>query len=188
MARHVGKGFTVHLTASLRAGTKALKELRSQGHISTTNWYKLEVEPIDNNGNYSGAHRTLTFTLENELRVEVEVSTWKRRLGDVVDGDGGREWRSYVVWIEGHGKMKCLVNNVGNKLWFRQHESDKPLPGTTWRPPTPVEIAAYKTAVQNNDEGAFLKVYYADLIAWEELNDSLGRNTNWFRTTLQKTP
>lgn len=181
--------FAIRLTPSMIAGTKALEELHSQGRISTTNWYNLAVEPIDNHGDYSEAHRTITFTLGNEQKVEVRVTTWKRESGDVVDGDEGRKWESNAVWIEKNGRMMCLFGYTklaGDKPWCRWPRGDKPLSGTTWRAPTSIEIAAYHAAVANHDEKAFLQIYYGDRIAWEDLNDHLGLNTHWMEETLRK--
>src|SRR3989338_847032 len=131
MAQQVGNGYTINLTASLRAGTKALEELCSQGHTSTTNWFQLEVGPIDNNGFNSVTDRSLTFTLEDDRRVEVTVITWKRAIGDVVNGDGERKWFPCHVYVEKDGRMEAFENHVNQKgdPWSRQPKSDKPLPG-----------------------------------------------------------
>ncbi len=178
--------YAIRLTPSLMAGVKTLEDLHSQEHISTKHWNNLDIEPIDNNGNYSNTDRTLIFSLENEQKVEVKVSTWKSFIGDVVLGDEGRKWASHLAYVEGRGKMNCLIDNVGNKPWFRWPTGDKPLPGMTWRDPTRAEIAAYHAAVENQDEEMFLQVYYGDQIAWDNLNDNLGKNTHWMRETLRK--
>ena len=178
--------YAICLTPSLTAGIKTLGELHSRGRIPTAKWHNLDVGPIDNNGNYSNADRILTFTLENEQRVEVKASTWKREVGDVVRNDDGRKWMSHVVYVEGTGRMNCLVNNVGNTPWYRWPTGDKPLPGATWRAPTNVEKAAYHAAVANHDEKTFLHVYYGASIEWEDINDRLGLNTHWMRETLRK--
>jgi len=189
MAQRVGskKGFFIYLTASLRAGTRALAEMCLQGHISTTNWYKLEAKPIDNHGNYSDASRSLIFLLENEQRVEVRVITWKRELGDVVDGDVGRKWLPIYVYVENNNRMEAYENHVDLKgyPWSRHPEFDKPLPGATWRSPTIEEMVAYATAIVNRDESGFLKIYYSDLIAWEP-NECLGKDTGWVHAVLRK--
>lgn len=188
MAQQAGKGFTIHLTASLRAGTRALEELRSQGRILTTNWYNIEVEPIDNHGTYSDAGRSMIFTLKNDQRVAVNVITWKRDLRDVVDGDGGRKWLPVHVYVEKGERMQAYENHVdlNGYPWSRQPECDKPLSGVTWRDPTTEEIAEYLTAIENHDEAGFLKIYYSDLIEWKRHNDRLFRNTGWVHTTLRK--
>lgn len=181
--------YAIRLTLSLTAGIKTLEELCSQGHIPTKHWNNLDVEPIDNNGNYSNAHRTLTFMLENEQRVEVEVSTSKRELGDVVRGDEGRKWASYTVYVEGRGKMNCLVNHTGNRPWYRWPTHDKPLPGITWRAPTSAEIAAYYAAAAERNEEAFLSVYYGNhggYIDWSDPHGKVYKDAHWVDVTLQK--
>jgi hypothetical protein len=176
------------LTASLIAGSEALEGLCSQKLIPTTNWRDLKAEPINNHNNYSDANQFMAFTFENGTRVEVEVITWKRNIGDVVKEDIGREWSPRHVYVEKDGRMRAYVYHIGEKgyLWSRWPELDKSLPGVTWRDPTTEEIAAYKTAIAIRDEDSFLNVYYADLIAWEKHNDHLGKNTQWVHTTLLK--
>jgi hypothetical protein len=178
-------GMSFSITPSVQAALNTLEGLRSQGHIPTMSWNEVVAEPIDNNGNYSDANRTMTFTLENGQMVELKVSTRKRSLGEVVRGDEGRKWACYLVFFQNAGKMKCLVNGVGNSPWYRQPMSDKPLPATIWRTPTFEEVTAYLAAVQSHDGDAFLKVYYADFIDWNELNDSLGKDTHWAREILK---
>ena len=187
MTKQVGKkGFKINLTVSLQAGIKTLEELFLQGHIPTTVWSILKAEPIGNNGAYSDANRILIFTFENGLMVEVKVTTWKIKVGDIVSVDKGREWYSYIVYIKGKDRMKCFTNHVGNKPWCRQHEDDKPFPGVKWRNPTHEEIAIYKFAIENHREKDFIEVYYSDLIDWTKLNEKLGMSTAWFKKTLQE--
>ena len=115
--------------------------------------------------------------------------TWKKDLGDVVKGDGGRKWFAAHVYVEKGQRMLAFENHVNQKgyPWTRQPEFDKPLPGATWRAPTSAEVATFKAAIWNQDEGALLKVYHSDLIAWKELFDRLGKDTGWVNRTLQNT-
>jgi len=182
--------FAIRLTPSMIAGIRALKELHSQGRIPTTHWHDLEVEPIDNNGGYSDAYRTMTFTLENKQRVKVKASTTKKQLQqDIVRSDEGRKWESHCVWIERKDRMLFFVGYTrmdGSKPWQKWPKGDEPLPGVTWRAPIRTEIAAYNVAIRDEDERAFRKIYYSDLIDWTELNDNLGRDTGWVERTLEK--
>ena len=84
MAQQVGNGYTINLTTSLRAGTKALEELRLQGHISTTNWNCLCVGPIDPHPVNNPIGRVLTFIFEGNQRVEVAVATFKSAVAETV--------------------------------------------------------------------------------------------------------
>lgn len=179
--------YAIRLAPSQIAGTKALEMLRSQGRISTTNWYRLEVEPLDNHKGLSNACRGMTFTLENGQRVEVTAMTWKRdAFAEVAEDNEKYEWFPVHVYVEGPQRMLAFENHINHPTWYRQAECDKPLPGATWRPPTSSEVAAYEAAVQGKDERALLKVYYADLIDWKELNDRLGPNTGWVHGVLDK--
>ena len=187
MSNQLGKGFfKKHFTVSVQAGMKALEELFLQKHIPTTVWSRIIVGPIDNHGTYSDANRTMIFTLEDKRKVEIEVTTWKKKNDDNVSSDRNRKWSSYIVYVESGDRMKCFVNHIGNKPWYRQHEDDKPLIGIIWRIPTSGETAAYQTAVKARDEKKFIEVYYSDLIDWGKLNDKLRMNPRWFRETLKK--
>lgn len=128
MAQQVGKGHTINLTASLRAGTRALEEMRSQGHISTSNWYRLTAGPIDNNPVNNPIGRKLVFVLETEQRIEVSVMTW-RQLGETVKKDGERKWFPCHVYLQEGSQMLSFENyvNLGGYPWSRQPKCDKPL-------------------------------------------------------------
>ena len=180
--------FAIRLTPSMIAGLKALEMLREQKCIPTTKWHDLEVQPLDNHGGYSDATRRMTFTLENGQRVEIQSMTWKKQKvwNEVIEDNEKYEWFPVHVYVESGQRMSAFENHINHPTWYPQPDCDKPLPGATWRAPTSDEIAAYKTAIAKQDEGAFLKVYYADLIAWRELNDHLGKDTGWVYRTLRK--
>ena len=182
--------FAIRLTPSMIAGVRALTELHSQGRIPTTKWHDLEVEPIDNHGGYSDAFRHMTFTLENGQRVEVGTMTWKKQKisGEVVEDNENYTWFPSHVYVEKGSRMEFYENHVNQDgyPWTRHPVSDKPLPGVTWREPTSDEVEAYWAAIGREDEQAFLKIYYSDLISWEEFNNRLGPNTGWVWRTLEK--
>jgi len=179
--------FAIRLTPSMIAGLKALEMLHEQKLIPTTKWHDLEVQPLDNNGDYSNANRGVTFTLENGQLVEVKTMTWKkqRTWGEVVKDNDKYEWFPVHVYVENGQRMSAFENHINHLTWYPQPEADKPIPGATWRMPTLGEISAYKAAIAKQDESAFRKVYYAELIDWRELNDNLGENTGWMQRTLR---
>ena len=179
--------FAIRLTPAMIAGLKALEMLLEQKRIPTTKWHDLEVEPLNNNNGNSGATRRMTFTLENGQRVEVQSMTWKREAwGEVAEDTEKYKWFPVHVYVEKGQRMLAFENHINHPTWYPQPDCDKPLPGATWRAPTPDEVAAYKAAITKQDEGAFLKLYYADLIAWRELSDHLGKDTGWVHRTLRK--
>ena len=185
MARQVGKGYTIHLTAALMAGTKTLEELRSQGHIPTALWSNLQCGPVIDKAPYTGVYRTLIFTLDNGQKVEAKVLSLNR----AAHSHNAQKWASRIVWVEQYGRMECMVNHVGNRPWYSQHESDKPLPGMIWRPPTPDEAAAYEAAVRDRNKARFLKVYSCALIAWEAVSSRLNAEDKmWISETLREIP
>jgi hypothetical protein len=178
----------IRLKPSQIAGTKALEMLRSQGFISTTNWHQLEVQPLENNNGQSGANRRMTFSLENGQRVEVTTMTWKREAwGEVAKDNEEYRWFPVHVYVEKGERMLAFENHINHLIWYRQPVCDKPLPGATWRAPTPDEIAACEAAIAERDESAFLKLYYADFIDWKEVNNHLvGDEIGWVRITLKE--
>lgn len=189
MARQVGKGFTVHFTASLRAGIIALDELRSQGCLSTTAWFNLHAEAIVNESPYTSVTRILHYTLEDKTRVEVKVMAFAHdHAGENEEQSEGRKWFPCHVFVEKGQRMMAFENHVNLEgyPWTRQPEFDEPLPGAMWRTPTTEEIAALKVAIRKQDEDGFLKIYYGDPIAWKELHGRLGKDTGWVRRTLLK--
>ena len=130
--RQVGKGFTVNLTASLRAGTKALEELCSQGRISTTNWFNLQVGAIVDESPCTSTTRTLCFTLEGGLKVEVKVMAWQRgQHNETEQSAEGRQWFPCHVYVERDERMEAYENHVNQKgyPWSRQPKFDKPPAG-----------------------------------------------------------
>jgi len=185
----VGKGFTLHLSASLRAGSRALEELCSQGHVSTTQWFNLVAEGIVDESPYTSVTRRLHFTLEGGQRVEVKVMAWQegnhRETEDIAEK---RHWAPIHVYVEKGEKMRAFENHVDLKgyPWSRQPDCDKPLPDASWRAPRVEEVAAYATAVASRDKESLLKVYQADLINWDALIDGLDIHQHaWVRNVLR---
>lgn len=125
MARQVGNDFSIHLTASLRAATKALAELHAQGHISTTNWFSLKTGPIIDQAPQSGTVRTVTFTLEGNQKIVVQVMIWANNTENPEEEKN--RWFPVHVYVQNEGVMQSFENHVGGRPWGRQPDCDKPL-------------------------------------------------------------
>lgn len=127
MARQVGKGFTINLSASQRAGTRALQELHVQGQIPTANWFNLRSESIVDESPNSSITRNLYFTLEGGQRVEVRVQTGGRSsLTETEESLERRDWRPVFVFVENNGKMEAICNYLDTRPWYRMPDCDKP--------------------------------------------------------------